>query len=298
MHKVSSHYLASLVRRKSRLLTLQTCFTMVSTPQKYSYPVIFAQSGKRIEPTSQSNQRAVCTCTPSWPSSALTKWRYQSLPNIGTFVKICPAIPIGTTSVERSFSQMKVMKTRLRNRIGQSSPLYLMKIAMEIVQILTDKDLKNIVNMWNRKAMRFAVWIVTIRYNDNLCFRVYYYWHSSSSKKAVITTFFNSKGGAAGFQGGQMTSPKWNLGPYDLKSSRYCTHGYWKLWNLNYSDTLPRLLKPQLFRRFAYVVEYMHTLISNLGLLNSQLSDCFASSQLVQIIDVTCIHTHAILIRE
>lgn len=53
-------------------------------------------------------------------------------PNISTLAKICLAIPVGTASVERSFSQMKlIIKTRLRNRIGQSSLSYLMKSAIE-----------------------------------------------------------------------------------------------------------------------------------------------------------------------
>ena len=76
-------------------------------------------------------------------------------PNISTLAKICLAIPVGTASVERSFSQMKVIKTRLRNRIGQSSLSYLMKIAIETPEKLT--DLNNIVVIWNRKSRRIAV---------------------------------------------------------------------------------------------------------------------------------------------
>ena len=36
-------------------------------------------------------------------------------PNISTLANICLSIPVGTASVERSFSQMKLIKTRLRN---------------------------------------------------------------------------------------------------------------------------------------------------------------------------------------
>lgn len=42
-------------------------------------------------------------------------------PNISTLVNVCLSIPVGTASVERSFSQMKLIKTRLRNRTGESS---------------------------------------------------------------------------------------------------------------------------------------------------------------------------------
>ena len=47
-------------------------------------------------------------------------------PNISTLANICLSIPVSTASVERSFSQMKLIKTRIRNRIGQSSLSYLM----------------------------------------------------------------------------------------------------------------------------------------------------------------------------
>ena len=78
-------------------------------------------------------------------------------PNISTLAKICLAIPVGTASVERSFSQMKLIKTRLRNRIGQSSLSYLMKIAIETPEKLTAEDLNAIVSVWNRKPRRIAV---------------------------------------------------------------------------------------------------------------------------------------------
>lgn len=51
----------------------------------------------------------------------------RMFPNISTLANICLSIPVGTASVERSFSQMRLIKTRLRNRIGQSSLSYLMK---------------------------------------------------------------------------------------------------------------------------------------------------------------------------
>ena len=42
-------------------------------------------------------------------------------PNLNTLASICLTIPIGTASVERSFSQMKMIKTRLRSRLGEKS---------------------------------------------------------------------------------------------------------------------------------------------------------------------------------
>ena len=65
-------------------------------------------------------------------------------PNISTLANICLSIPVGTASVEWSFSQMKLIKTRLKSRIGQSSLFYLMKIGIETPEKLTDTDLEAI----------------------------------------------------------------------------------------------------------------------------------------------------------
>ena len=56
---------------------------------------------------------------------------HQHASKLEHFGKICLTIPIGTASVERSFSQMKMIKTRLRNRLGEKSLSHLMKIAIE-----------------------------------------------------------------------------------------------------------------------------------------------------------------------
>ena len=51
---------------------------------------------------------------------------------------------------------MKLIKTRIRNRIGQSSLSYLMKIAIETPEKLSDSDLDAIISVWNRKPRRIA----------------------------------------------------------------------------------------------------------------------------------------------
>ena len=71
------------------------------------------------------------------------------LPNLNTLASICLTIPIGTASVEQSFSQMKMIKTRLRNRLGEKSLFHLMKIAIESPEKLSDSDL--------RKCCRYMV---------------------------------------------------------------------------------------------------------------------------------------------
>ena len=61
------------------------------------------------------------------------------------------------SSVERSFSQMKLIKTRLRSCLRESSLSHLMKIAIESPDKLSDSDLEDIVDTWNRKSRRIAV---------------------------------------------------------------------------------------------------------------------------------------------
>ena len=78
-------------------------------------------------------------------------------PNLHTLANVCMTLPVGTASVERSFSQMKMIKTRLRNRLGEKSLSYLMKIAIESPQKLTDEDLEAIIGIWTRKARRIVV---------------------------------------------------------------------------------------------------------------------------------------------
>ena len=78
-------------------------------------------------------------------------------PNLNALANICLAIPVSTASVERSFSQMKMIKTRLRSRIGASSLSHLMKIAIESPEKLSDDDLEQIIKVWNRKPRRIAV---------------------------------------------------------------------------------------------------------------------------------------------
>ena len=62
-----------------------------------------------------------------------------------------------TASVERSFSQMKSIKTRLRSSLNVKSLSHLMKVAMESPAELTDRHLEEVVDVWNRKNRRIAV---------------------------------------------------------------------------------------------------------------------------------------------
>ncbi len=78
-------------------------------------------------------------------------------PNLNVLARISLTIPVTTASVERSFSQMKLIKTRLRSCLKDSNLSYLMKIAIETSDKLTDSELEGIVDIWSRKTRRIAV---------------------------------------------------------------------------------------------------------------------------------------------
>ncbi len=52
-------------------------------------------------------------------------------PNMSILAKICRVIPIQTADVERTFSQLKLIKTRIRNRMSENTLDSLLRIAIE-----------------------------------------------------------------------------------------------------------------------------------------------------------------------
>ena len=66
--------------------------------------------------------------------------------------KVSLSIPVGTASVEQSFSQMKMVKTRLRNGLGEQNLAYLMRIAIETPGKLPD-DIVEIFGTENLRAL-------------------------------------------------------------------------------------------------------------------------------------------------
>ena len=66
-------------------------------------------------------------------------------PNLHKLVTICLSIPISTASAEQTFSNMKLIKNHLLNRLTELSQSNLIN------------DLEEIVDVWNRKGRRIAV---------------------------------------------------------------------------------------------------------------------------------------------
>ena len=65
-------------------------------------------------------------------------------PNLHTIATISLSIPVATASVERSFSQMKLMMTRLRSSSKDTSLSHLMKIAIESPNKLTERNSRSV----------------------------------------------------------------------------------------------------------------------------------------------------------
>ena len=68
--------------------------------------------------------------------------------SLSTLTKVCLTTPAGTASVERSFSQMKMIKTRLRNCLRDTNLSHLMKTVIESPQSLSDEELEQIIAIY------------------------------------------------------------------------------------------------------------------------------------------------------
>ena len=71
-------------------------------------------------------------------------------PNMSTLAQICRVIPIHTAGVERTFSQLKPIKTRTRNRMKEHT---LDSLATESPPV-RDLPLQTAVQLWAQKRNR------------------------------------------------------------------------------------------------------------------------------------------------
>ena len=77
-------------------------------------------------------------------------------PETWKLLNIMLALPVSTASVERSFSQMKLIKTRLRSRLSDMNLEHLMKIAIEGPP-LTDVDFSEILDIFKLKNRHISL---------------------------------------------------------------------------------------------------------------------------------------------
>jgi len=75
------------------------------------------------------------------------------IPNMSAFAQVCHVVPIYTADVERTFSQLKLIKTRIRNHLAESTLDSLLRIAIEGPPP-EDYPLSEAVELWARKKNR------------------------------------------------------------------------------------------------------------------------------------------------
>ena len=77
-------------------------------------------------------------------------------PDMFKLLNIILVLPVGTASVERSFSQMKQIKTRLRNRLNAVNLARLMRIAVEGPE-LSSVNFDDILEVFKQKNHRIVL---------------------------------------------------------------------------------------------------------------------------------------------
>ena len=84
-------------------------------------------------------------------------------PNMGTFAEICRVVPIHTADVERTFSQLKLIKTRIRNRLNEGTLDSLLRIAVEGSSSPQEYPImiQEAVELWARKKKQTITIIAT-----------------------------------------------------------------------------------------------------------------------------------------
>ena len=69
---------------------------------------------------------------------------------MSAFAQVCHVVPIHTADVERTFSQLKLIKTRIRNCLAESTLDSLLRISIE-GSSYEDYPLSEAVELWARK---------------------------------------------------------------------------------------------------------------------------------------------------
>ena len=77
-------------------------------------------------------------------------------PEMFKLLNIILALPVGTASVERSFSHMKQIKTRLRNRLNDANLTHLMRIAVEGPE-LSSVNFNEVLEVFKEKNRRMQL---------------------------------------------------------------------------------------------------------------------------------------------
>ena len=71
-------------------------------------------------------------------------------PKLSKLTALQEIIPVTTATVEQSFSSMKLIKTRLRSRMGEETLEHAMRICIEGSECLTDETLEQIIENYKK----------------------------------------------------------------------------------------------------------------------------------------------------
>ena len=79
---------------------------------------------------------------------------YAAFPNLAKIAAILGVLPVTTTTVERSFSNMKLLKTRLRSRMSEETLDYYIRICIEGPDQLSDENLEAVLEYYKGMKIR------------------------------------------------------------------------------------------------------------------------------------------------
>ena len=85
------------------------------------------------------------------------KYLFAGFPNLKKLASIALVLPVTTATVERTFSDMKMVKTRLRSRLGEDTLDYALRICIEGQDTLDNHKLECIISHWKHQKNRRIV---------------------------------------------------------------------------------------------------------------------------------------------
>lgn len=77
-----------------------------------------------------------------------------AFPNLAKLAAILMVLPVTTATVERTFSSMKLIKTRLRSRMGESTLEHAMRICVEGPDQLPNQTLEEVIDHYKHAKKR------------------------------------------------------------------------------------------------------------------------------------------------
>ena len=87
-------------------------------------------------------------------SALLSSSIRASFPNLAKLAAILIVLPVTTATVERTFSRMKLIKTRLRSRMGENTLEHTMRICIEGPDRLSNETLEAVIDHYKHSKRR------------------------------------------------------------------------------------------------------------------------------------------------